>query len=540
MTDAWRAAILAADGQIPTPKPRMANRYDAIILMGFVREWKQDGATLVPILPAMGQMPNRRQVRWVLTSEYTRLERLRQHTTAGHYLRSLRGLRGRSWEGVPGPGHTFAIDCTRGDIFLRSSVNRSWIIGRPIVYVVVDVWSTAVVGFYVCLEGPSWDTARVAIFNSSADPMLIGQLWTYDPWITLTPSPCAPYAILADRGEILSEAAAKAMFHLVPRVDYAAPYRPDMKGIVEVLIRIAKDMAYQGFVPGAIDARRAEFELRRSKPELSALTLREFVRWLHIMFATYNLTADRRSRLDAYMIGAGVVPSPAGLWRYGHELGIGYRTHTEADDLIARLLPAATGRTVAHGIDFDGALYETNVTGLGSVTAEARNFGVSEVPLHFYPGALSRIWTPRGASTGLNCLRLADTSQPADLTWYEHWDARAYATLENARWEHDRTATRVKARALNDAIVTGAKHATAEADEKMQSPRPSVQDARLAEMTGQRPATTADQAAIAEAGRSPVSPPTTPRDTPPTGDALQWYLEAMRSMADATDGSDAP
>ena len=115
------------------------------------------------------------------TSELTRLQRILEKTTKAHFKRALRGLTARNWEGVAGPGHTWAIDSTVGDIYLRSSVNRAWIVGRPIVYIIVDIWSTAVVGFYVCLTGPSWNTAKVSLFNATADPALLGDLWGYEP-----------------------------------------------------------------------------------------------------------------------------------------------------------------------------------------------------------------------------------------------------------------------------------------------------------------------------------------------------------------------
>ena len=112
MSEAWRALIMMADRAIPTPKPRFAERYDKIITTSFVKDWRQNGALLEPVIP-LGDIPNKAQVRYVLKTEYQPLLRLLHNTTAGHFKRSLRGMRGRSWEGVPGPGHTYAIDATR-------------------------------------------------------------------------------------------------------------------------------------------------------------------------------------------------------------------------------------------------------------------------------------------------------------------------------------------------------------------------------------------------------------------------------------------
>ena len=165
MSTEWRQWIMIADKKIPSPKHDFPARYKFILDSQFVKRYRMENGLHVPLELKQGEYPNRSQVKRVLTIEVPRLQRLLDRTTAGHYARSLRGMTGRSWKGVAGPGHTWEIDSTIGDIYLRSSVNRAWIIGRPVVYIIVDVWSTAIVGFYVCLTGPSWDTAKVSLFS---------------------------------------------------------------------------------------------------------------------------------------------------------------------------------------------------------------------------------------------------------------------------------------------------------------------------------------------------------------------------------------
>jgi putative transposase len=482
MSSAWRARILAGDSALGTPKPPMEVRYRAILATHFTTDWKQEGSKLTPVLPPQGRYPNLGQVRRVLTTTLSRLQRLAQSTTRGHFERSLRGARGRNWEGVCGPGHTWAIDSTIGDIYLRSGICRAWILGRPIVYVIVDVWSTAVVGFYVCLAGPSWDTARIAVFNALAEPALLGELWGYQPLLHLDPLPTAPYALMCDRGEYLSYAASDTLLRLVPCASYAPPYRPDLKGLVEVLHRIQKDALFHAFIPGAIDARRVEYELRRSDPTGSAMTLREFVQYLHVLFATYNLCADRSHRLDAQMIAAGVVPCPAGLWRFGHEVGIGLRRYIAPDELIGRLLPAAEATVVNGGARFDGALYRTDVQGAHGWSADALNFGRWKVPIHYYPGSISRVWTPHLAGDGLMCLPLSDESQSPEATREEYLDAVAVGHLAQPAHDHAILQERVAGDAMLAAITAQAQRLTALADAQLIGKRPAMEDVRAAEI----------------------------------------------------------
>lgn len=68
-----------------------------------------------------------------------------------------------------GPGTRFQIDATIADIYLVSSLDVNKVIGRPVIYAVIDVYSRIVTGLYVGLEGPSWVGAMMALDNMVAD-----------------------------------------------------------------------------------------------------------------------------------------------------------------------------------------------------------------------------------------------------------------------------------------------------------------------------------------------------------------------------------
>ena len=478
MSSVWRNLILAADKRIPTPKPKMKERTTIIIDSAFVTRYRQENGKLVAVDPKLGEYPNRRQIQRVLEHDIPRLQRILERTTKGHFLRSLRRLLARNWQGVSGPGHTWAIDSTIGDIFLRSSVNRAWIIGRPIVYIVVDIWSTAVVGFYVCLTGPSWDTAKVALFSSAAPTELLGELWGYQPMLSLSPEPTMCSVLMCDRGEYLSKAAKITGAKLIPCMSYAPPYRPDLKGMVEVLHRIAKDQQYF-FVPGAIDQRRAEFELRKINPEESVLTVQEYVAYLHTVFTEYNLTAPRQHRIDAHMNGDGVFPSPAGLWRYGHEHGIGVRRKLPLDQLICDLLPSEVARVTRQGVRFAGKEYQSDVVDEQQWTAIARNLGGWDIQASYFPGSVSRIWTPQTGVTGLLKLSLSDHSTASsELTTDEWADAYMHGKGNGQENEHTNNLAAINARRQAQEIIDRAREYTREACDRHSGSRPSMSDAR--------------------------------------------------------------
>jgi len=481
VSQAWITRTLATDRRIPSPKPSMPLRAARIVDLGFSGRLQDVNGKLEAMEPPIGTYPNVRQIRRILEREIPRLDQVLQATTTGHFTRSKRGLQGKSWKNVPGPGHTYAIDSTVGDIYLRSSLNPSWIVGRPVVYTIVDVWSTAVVGFFVCLQGPSWGMAKHALFSVAAPIDLWGNLWGIVPTQTLFPAPTLCAVLMCDRGEYLSIAARATAFKCFPTISFAPPYRPDLKGLVEVLHRIAKDRMFR-FIPGAIDARRQEMELRRFHPEDGVLTVRDFVGCLHQTYVEYNLSADRSNKLDSYMQAEGAIPTPAGLWRWGHAAHIGYRKQMPEHELISSMLLAGKADITRNGVRYAGGEFASEETRAAQWTGLARNFGSWSTPCFRFQGSSSRIWVPNQSATGL--LQLASSEQsavPNDLTFDEVADAKVYSTLKNPTQEHQRmmaTITRIRAQ---DAIIQAAKERMAQVLKAVPEDQPNMTQARQLE-----------------------------------------------------------
>jgi len=518
MSTEWAAAIMVADKQIAVPKPRWPDRIDQIIKSQFIGRAVEVNGKLELVKPEIFTYPNDRQIKRVLTVEVEKFKRLLQSTTPQHFESSMRGLVARNWQGVGGPGHTWAIDSTVGDIYLRSSVNRAWIVGRPIVYVIVDIWSTAIVGFYVCLTGPSWNTAKVSLFNAAFDPNQLGELWGYEPVLSLAPHPTLPYCLMCDRGEYLSLGHRATAVKLIPLTSYAPPYRGDLKGLVEVIHRIEKDAQFL-FIPGAMDYRRKELELRRVDPNDCVMTVREYVAYLHQLFAMYNLTADRSHRVDAHMHALGVHPSPSGLWAWGHGTGIGFQRSVDEADLISGLLSSSTGQVGRSSVRFARCDFISDEVKAGQWTALARNFGGWSLPVNTYPGSLARIWTPRVGGVGLMRLNLSEESKVSgDVTYDDYMDSLAFEALNRPDSAHNKMWRRLDFRARMEALVDRASKLTAEALAKASGATPTQTEARVMEVASTQP--TQSEAATKEKARE---------------DALSAHEELMDRILRAAD-----
>jgi len=456
-----------------------AGLYDEVIRAIYVRRYVQTPRGLEAVMPPPGTFPNKRQFRHIVETEFKALERAIRRTTTGHWNRNRRGLRGHSYDGVAGPGHAYAIDSTIGDVHLRSAVNRAWVVGRPIVYVIVDVWSTAVVGFYVCLRPPSWRAAKIALYSTFADPAAIAELWGYQYRPVLEPAPTAPFTLWCDRGEYLSAGARETLLRLGFNSAFNPAYRPDLKGLVEVLHRIAKDAQFSDFIPGAIDARRLELDLKTDARE-SALTLREYVQYLYMVFTQYNAHANREDRMTSEMVAAGVRATPAGLWRFGHEMGFGFRRHTPHDQLAAGLLEQTTLTARRTGNFLESLQYDGDLAVEEQWSAQARNFGVLERTAYRFPGYAGKLWVP--GATGLHEFHLRPNGRTLPQITFDEWrDTLGVALLQRSQREYERFCDAVRNLDARDDLVKNAIAETTAAEARSSGPVLTTLQARSLE-----------------------------------------------------------
>ena len=132
-----------------------------------------------------------------------------------------------------GPGSLYNIDATIGDVYLVSSFDRNLIIGRPVIYAVIDVFSRMVAGIYVGLEGPSWVGSMMALANAATDKVSFCAEYGINIQNEQWPCKHVPQAIMGDRGEMESKNADTMIKSLHIQISNAPPYRGDLKGIVE-------------------------------------------------------------------------------------------------------------------------------------------------------------------------------------------------------------------------------------------------------------------------------------------------------------------
>lgn len=264
-------------------------------------------------------------------------------------------IRGKEFNSLFGPAQRYMIDATVADVWLVSSFNSYWLIGRPIVYFVRDVWSGMIVGLHVALEGPSWKTARMAIYNAFSRKgsylRHYGFNLTDDDW------PCFHLCtdLIHDRGEVLSipsfDSAADLRLSLRP----CPPGSPQEKGSIETLFQWNNTETLQ-WLPGAVIARNQEWGRRDTRIDAS-LTMYRFTRLMISAVLKFNQCSVLSNRLVGELGGLDINPTSINLWRWGLENLNGSPTEIGSEALRRCLLPKGTASLHADGVHFAGITY---------------------------------------------------------------------------------------------------------------------------------------------------------------------------------------
>lgn len=349
----------------------------------------RDGV-LVPLLPPADELPTFDQFRYWYEKERNPTQTLASREGQRRFETHHRAVLGDSTQMAFGPGSLYQVDATPGDIYLVSSLDPGRIIGKPVIYVVIDVFSRLITGIGVSLEGPSWLGAMLALENATVDKVAFcaeyGVSITEDEW----PSHHLPEAILADRGELEGYNADSLVNALGIHLSNTAPYRADWKGIVEQNFRLSNDQLIH-WLPGAVYRTRERGE---SDYRLDAcLNLHQF-RQLMIHCVLHHNNEHRMGwyRMDEFMIGDHVEPYPLDLWNWGVQNRVGHLRTMAPDIVRLNLLPTQEASVTRNGILFQGLHYTCDLALREQWFVRARERGGWRIPVAYDPRRLDMIY----------------------------------------------------------------------------------------------------------------------------------------------------
>lgn len=385
-------------------------------------------------------------------SEYSVLKR----EGIKEFLQNHRAITGSATEDAMGIG-VYAVDGTIGDIYLVSSLDKNRVIGRPIIYLLVDIYSRCIAGISVSIENMSGDSLRTALANTFENKkefckrtldLDIGD----DEW----PIHYLPHTLLADRGsELLSEQLTSIVENLNIKIQNTGKNRPELKGVCEGYFGLLQQHLLP-FLPGAVQKdfnKRGVQDYRKN----AVLNLNEYTRILVRCVIYYNRRFIKDYPLTKNMIEDKVPPIPIEIFKWGLKRGTGQLKTMTTDLIRGSVMPYANATCTAKGILFQGLHYSSSKALKEGWFTKARTHGSFKLQVQYDPQNMFEIYLREDRKTYEKCSLIDQYDMYGTAKMEELIDLRKTKRQNQSDYEQEALNGQVRLAQEIEVIVSKAK-----------------------------------------------------------------------------------
>ncbi|OLN21641.1 hypothetical protein BTO30_13830 [Domibacillus antri] len=361
----------------------------------FVNEVIDENGVKIPVLADIKNLPTYEQfLYWFRKSLNDSKREIIKREGTRVYQQNYRAIIGSSTQDAElGTGEVFQIDSTIFDCHLVSSFNRDIIVGRPILFLVVDVYSRVIVGFNLTFESlNSYSGAMVALANSMTSKKELCKKYGIEIQDNEFPY-CVPNRVLSDRGELVNGYINDAVENLAITIQQTASYHADYKGIIEQAFN-QTNIKILPFVDGAVIGGNSKRERGEGMDYRlkSSMTIEDFTKVIIkcILFHNnHHVLSDYI--LEESMIENGVEKIPIRLWEHGLKYKKGQLRILPEKVIKTHLLPSHSGLITPKGLSFKKMLYASKYALENNWFQKARIKGNWKVKVCFNPTDLSDV-----------------------------------------------------------------------------------------------------------------------------------------------------
>jgi transposase InsO family protein len=304
----------------------------------------------------------------------------------------------------------FLVDNTIDNVYVQSEDIRGAVVGRLTLYFIVDVYSGQICGFYLTNEHPSYVVACKALINAGSDKVEFCKQFNIDININQWPCKHIPIRLIADRGELVSNAASKISQNLKIKLSNLPPYSPELKGYVETQFKTfqnrIKDYIYDyGLVQPKENPRMIEAPATKAR-----LTITTFQKLLIRQILHYNKTHRMWDHPDIQLLlSKNIDPSPNNIWLWANSVGKGNPRVRDKKMLWTNLLTTEPHRCSSTGIEISDNKFKPVDSAYDYILAELEikkeKAEVASVPYSkyhkylVYKGEFIPLYTRRGVAS---------------------------------------------------------------------------------------------------------------------------------------------
>ncbi|KZN47675.1 Mu transposase C-terminal domain-containing protein [Pseudoalteromonas luteoviolacea] len=308
-----------------------------------------------PELPE-SELPTYWQMEHFYKREYRQVEKIEKQAGDIKLNKDIRPLTGTAAADVLGPGMRYEIDATIADIYLVSDTERGNIVGRPVIYMVIDVFSRMVAGFYIGFENPSYAAAIQALHMASTDK----SEYCREQGFKVSPEqwPCIglPSALLADRGELMGHQIECLEKGFGVRLENTPPFRSEAKGVVERSFRTFQQV-FKPFSPGVVTGSKIKKHGERDYRLDAKLTIKEFTKIILASVLYHNQYHVMKDYDKAVDMPTDLPNNPLAIWNWGLQHRTGRLRKPEAEHLRVALMPRTRATISDSGVCIFGVYY---------------------------------------------------------------------------------------------------------------------------------------------------------------------------------------
>ncbi|MCH1929546.1 transposase [Shewanella sp. A25] len=340
----------------------------------------------------------------------SKLTWLRKRVGEKNYSRDHKARTGSAKHGLRGATSRYEIDSTILDVYVRYEFsNELMSIGRPVLYLVVDVVTSMIVGMHIAFHGPDWTGACQALLNACSDKVAFCQQFglsiRFEDW------PCChvPRELTADRGSENSDKNMEAVLKGkigIEVVNLNAYHMGVCKGTVEKSFDIVQKNAFSPLEHGKV-IKIPKFDEQHPSRN-NVLTSDELTRAIIKCVLYANNHSTRINNRTFEMERDGVAFAPRDAWNYSLSHCVIAPATLPREQLLFGLLPEATVSVQSLGVRFNGLYYSSTDFERLPLLDESKNFGRQSISIRYSESSTNHIWYKDEATKTVYQLELTE------------------------------------------------------------------------------------------------------------------------------------
>ncbi|MGL4731549.1 MAG: transposase [Clostridium sp.] len=434
--------------------------YELMMKEFFAEDYKIQNGIKIPVIKPSSEVPTITQFRYWFEKERNFKKEISSRISAKKYEQKHRPVIGNSTIQALAPNYKYEVDATVADVYLVSRYNRNWIIGRPILYTVVDVFSRLIVGISVTLEGPSWIGAMTALANCASNKVRFCKEYGIDIEESQWPVHYLPEYIVADRGELEGYNIENLINSLHVKIQNLPPYRADWKPFVERYFNLINQRV-KPFMPGVVNQNVRERGDRDYKLD-AKLDIYEFTQIIIKSVLYYNNYHYLKNyNREEMMIEDDVECVPIKLWNWGIENRAGKLRSVSEEIVKLNLMPMDAATVTGKGIKFKNLYYGSKISLKERWFEKARNKGSFKVDICYDPRNMNYIYIKSDDGTDFEkCVLLEHMGRYKNKTLAEIQYLLEYEKLQLQKVSDKEMQSKVDLISEIENIVKGAEKAS--------------------------------------------------------------------------------